>query len=206
MIAQLELEVAQLIERAQQAQVRETPATLDLPAELTRREKRVAALQQARQVIQERAREMAAAQQPQYEAKVAARKQQRDAWKKPHGKDPTPPDPTPDPKAQFNFTDPKSRIMKAGSGQHFEQACNAQAAVDEAMLIVGQPSQRRAQQQAGVGGDGRGHQPGGGAGSHSGLGRQRILQCSGGARRGTKARWHEHWQESVCGGGETFPS
>ena len=27
--------------------------------------------------------------------------------------------------------------MKAGSGQHFEQAYNAQAAVDETMLIVG---------------------------------------------------------------------
>ena len=27
--------------------------------------------------------------------------------------------------------------MKAGSGQHFEQSYNAQAAVDEAMLIVG---------------------------------------------------------------------
>ena len=138
MIAQLELEVGELMERAQQAQARETQETLDLPAELVRREKRVAALQQARQVIEERAREMAAAQQPQYEAKVAARKQQRAEGKKPRGKDPTPPDPTPDPKAQFNFTDPESRIMKAGSGPHFEQAYNAQAAVDEAMLIVGQ--------------------------------------------------------------------
>lgn len=44
----------------------------------------------------------------------------------------------PDPKAQYNFTDPDSRIMKAGSGQHFEHACNVQAAVDEQMLIVGQ--------------------------------------------------------------------
>ncbi len=138
MIAQLELEVAQLIERAQQAQARETQEPLDIPAEWVRREKRVAALQEARQVIEERAREMAAAQQPQYEAKVAARKQQRDEGKKPRGKDPTPPDPTPDPKAQFNFTDPESRIMKAGSGQHFEQAYNAQAVVDEAMLIVGE--------------------------------------------------------------------
>jgi transposase len=137
MITQLELEVQELMERAQQAQARETQETLDIPAELVRREKRVAALQQARQVIEERAREMAAAQQPQYEAKVAARKQQRDEGKKPRGKDPTPPNPTPDPKAQFNFTDPESRIMKAGSGQHFEQAYNAQAAVDEAMLIVG---------------------------------------------------------------------
>jgi len=138
MIAQLELEVAELIERAQQAQARETQETLDIPAELVRREKRVAALQQARQVIEERAREIAAAQQPQYEAKAAARQQQRDEGKKPRGKDPTPPSATPDPKAQFNFTDPESRIMKAGSGQHFEQAYNAQAAVDEAMLIVGQ--------------------------------------------------------------------
>ena len=138
MIAQLELEVTQLIERAQQAQAKETQETLDIPAELVRREKRVAALQQARQVIEERAREMAATQQPQSDAKVAARKHQRDEGKKPRGKDPRPPDPTPDPKAQFNFTDPESRIMKAGSGQHFEQAYNAQAAVDEAMLIVGQ--------------------------------------------------------------------
>ena len=138
MIAQLELEVQELLERAQQAQVRETQETLDIPAELVRREKRVAALQQARQVIEERAREMAAAQQPQDEAKAAARQQQRDAGKKPRGKDPAPPSPAPDPKAQYNFTDPESRIMKAGSGQHFEQAYNAQAAVDEAMLIVGQ--------------------------------------------------------------------
>ena len=44
----------------------------------------------------------------------------------------------PDPKAQYNFTDPESRIMKAGDGQHFEQAYNAQAAVNEQMLIVGE--------------------------------------------------------------------
>lgn len=138
MIEPLELEVQELMERAEQAQARETKETLDITAELARREKRVAALPQARQFIEERAREMAAAQQPQYEAKVATRKQQRDEGKKPRGKDPTPPDPTPDPKAQFNFTDPESRIMKAGSGPHFEQAYNAPAAVDEARLIVGQ--------------------------------------------------------------------
>ncbi|HEY5752887.1 MAG TPA: hypothetical protein VIT21_07055 [Chthoniobacterales bacterium] len=44
----------------------------------------------------------------------------------------------PGPKAQYNFTDPDSRIMKAGSGQHFEQAYNALGAVHEQMLIVGQ--------------------------------------------------------------------
>ena len=135
-IAQLELEVAELMERDQQAQARETQETLDIPAELVKREKRVAALQAARQVIEERAREMAAAQQPPYEAKVAARKQQRDEGKKPRGKDPTPPSPTPDPKAQFHFTDPESRIMKAGCGPHFAQAYNASAAVAAISAVV----------------------------------------------------------------------
>ncbi len=39
------------------------------------------------------------------------------------------PSATPEPTEQYNFTDPPSRIMKAGSGQHFEQSYNTQAAV-----------------------------------------------------------------------------
>ena len=138
LITQLELEVQELLTRAEQADPRETKETLDLPAELTRREHRLAALKQARQVIEARAKEMAAAQTESYQAKVAAREAQRAAGKKPRGKEPAPPSEVPDPKAQYNFTDPASRIMKAGSGQHFEQAFNAQAAVDEAMLILGE--------------------------------------------------------------------
>jgi len=98
----------------------------------------VAALKQAREVIEERAKELAAAQQPEYEAKQAARQAQRDVGKKPRGKEPRPPSEQPLAKAQYNFTDPQSGIMKAGNGQHFEQAYNAQAAVDQAMLIVGE--------------------------------------------------------------------
>ena len=137
MIAQLELEVQELVGRARQAENQETKEALDIPAELTRREDRKAALQQARRVIEARAKEMAAAQQADYQAKQAKRQAQREAGKKPRGPEPTPPSATPDPKAQYNFTDPQSGIMKAGSGQHFEQSYNAQAAVDEAMLVVG---------------------------------------------------------------------
>ncbi len=137
MIAQLELEVQELIQRAQQAEAQETKDGLDIPAELTRREDRKAALQQARQVIEARAKELAAAKQADYAAKQAIRQTQRDAGKKPRGPEPKAPSETPEPKAQYNFTDPQSSIMKAGSGQHFEQAYNAQAAVDQAMLIVG---------------------------------------------------------------------
>lgn len=138
LMAQLELEVSQLLERVQQAEAQERREVLDIPAELKRRESRKAALQKARQVIEERAKEIAAAQQADYQAKVAARQQERAEGKKPRGKEPQPPSTEPDPKAQYNFTDPQSRIMKAGSGQHFEQAYNAQAAVDGAMLIVGE--------------------------------------------------------------------
>jgi transposase len=137
LITQLELEVQELLTRAEQADTREAKETLDLPAELTRRDKRLAALKQARQVIEARAKEMAAAQAESYQTKVAVRQAQRDAGKKPRGKEPAPPSAVPDPKAQYNFTDPESRIMKAGNGSHFEQAYNAQAAVDGAMLIVG---------------------------------------------------------------------
>ncbi len=137
MIAQLELEVQELMQRAEQADAQEAKDGLDIPAELTRREDRKAALQQARQVIEARAQELAAAKQADYAAKQAQRQAQRDAGQKPRGPEPKPPSATPEPKAQYNFTDPQSSIMKAGSGQHFEQAYNAQAAVDGAMLIVG---------------------------------------------------------------------
>jgi len=60
--------------------------------------------------------------------------------RKPSGPPPTVPDPTraiPEPKAQRNFTDPESRIMKDGATKSFVQAYNAQAAVDgEAQVIV----------------------------------------------------------------------
>ena len=138
MIEQLELEVKELMERAEQAEAQETKETLDIPAELGRRESRKAALKQARKVIEERAKEMAIAGQADYQAKQAKRQAAQEAGKKPRGAAPTPPSETPDPKAQYNFTDPESRIMKAGNGQHFEQAYNAQAAVDEQMLIVGE--------------------------------------------------------------------
>ncbi|MGA2660323.1 MAG: transposase, partial [Verrucomicrobiota bacterium] len=61
MIEQLELEVKELMGRAEQADAKEAEETLDIPAELARREKRVGALKQARQVIEERAKEMAVA-------------------------------------------------------------------------------------------------------------------------------------------------
>jgi len=89
--------------------------------------------------MEARALVRAQAEQPEHERKVAAREAKRQAGKKPRGGEPKPPSAKPKPKDQFNFTDPESRIMKAGTGDHYEQAYNAQAAVEvESRLIVGQ--------------------------------------------------------------------
>jgi transposase len=138
LITRFQLEVAELTTRAEQADVKQAKETLDIPAELARREKRLESLKHARQIIEAQAKEMAAAKQVEHQSKVAQRQAKRDAGKKPRGPEPKAPDDKPDGKDQYNFTDPESRIMKAGNGKHFEQAYNAQAVVDEAMMIVGQ--------------------------------------------------------------------
>jgi Transposase DDE domain len=64
----------------------------------------------------------------------AAEKRAAEGRRKP-GRQAAPPSSEPDGKAQKNFTDPQSRIMKSKDG--FVQAYNAQAAVDaEAQIIV----------------------------------------------------------------------
>ena len=52
------------------------------------------------------------------------------------GKKPKEPTDDPDSKAQRNFTDPESRIMKDGASKSFEQAYNCQAAVDDKSQII----------------------------------------------------------------------
>ena len=69
-------------------------------------------------------------------AKLAARAQRATKrGKPPRGRPPTPPSDTPTDKDQVNFTDEDSRIMPAPGGG-FEQAYNAQAAVDTDSLLV----------------------------------------------------------------------
>jgi len=118
---QLTEEVEQLLAQAEAADAEDERRHGDrrgdeLPEELRRRESRLVKLQHAKKVLEQRAREKAAA-----DGKSA--EQARKA--KPADKD------------QYNFTDPESRIMKGADG--FVQGYNAQAAVEpELGLIVGQ--------------------------------------------------------------------
>ncbi len=98
----------------------------ELPKELRRREERLRKILEAKARLEAR----------QAEADRARGRSEDDDRKSPNGGRPfgrdfgTPPD-----KAQDNFTDPESRIMKTSSG--FEQCYNGQVAVDEdSQLIV----------------------------------------------------------------------
>jgi transposase len=85
----------------------------ELPEELQRRETRMARIREAKHALEERAREQA----------------------KSKGKDPEEAQPTK--KAQYNFTDPESRMLKGSDG--FLQGYNTQIAVEPVFqLIVGQ--------------------------------------------------------------------
>jgi transposase len=112
---QLKEEVKQLLaaaEAADEAEDRQYGSQRgdELPEELQRRETRLAKIKEAKKVLEQRARDKAAA-----EGRSAAEA-------KPEDKD------------QYNFTDPESRIMKGADG--IVQGYNAQAAVEPALLLI----------------------------------------------------------------------
>jgi transposase len=95
----------------------------ELPDELARRQSRLAKIQEARRMLEERARIEA--------AEEAARRQAE-------GRSPPaipPAEAVPEPKDQINFTDPESRIMKT-SNKGWDQCGNAQAVTNEHQIIL----------------------------------------------------------------------
>ena len=100
----------------------------ELPKHLNTREKRLKAIREAKKALEEEARQKKSEEQD--ERRRQAEKEGREFHPR------VDPDKTvPDPKAQRNFTDPDSRIMK-GPGKTFVQAYNGQAAVDSKNQII----------------------------------------------------------------------
>ena len=129
-------EVQELLALAEQADRADIPDGVSLPAEIKRREDRLAAMAAAKAKIEARAQERFEHEQTAYEAKIAEREAKAQAsGKKPGGKPPTPPTPGARATDQINLTDEESRIMPV-SGGGFEQCYNAQALVDTDSLLV----------------------------------------------------------------------
>jgi transposase len=105
---------------------------LDIPAEIARREHRLEVIRAAKERLEERQRQA-----------DAARGRSPDDERRPRDPDGNPKKGslykrefgTPKPKAQENFTDPESRIMKR-SGGGFDYSYNAHAAVDDTAHII----------------------------------------------------------------------
>ncbi len=134
---QLRAEVEELFLLSEQSDQREVPDGLVVREEMARREDRLARLAEAKAVLQARAGERAAAEQAEYEAKLAQRaERERTTGRRPGGRPPTPPVPGPRDGDQYNFTDPQSRIMKNPTDAAFEQDYNAQIAVDQQSLFI----------------------------------------------------------------------
>ncbi|MGH8513402.1 MAG: IS1182 family transposase, partial [Gammaproteobacteria bacterium] len=135
--AQLQVEVVELLARAEAADAEPLPEGLDIPEELARREARLKAIGEAKAEIEARAAARFVREQADYEAKVQAREEQGErTGKKPRGTPAAPPTPAPRAEDQINLTDPDSRIMPTAGGG-FEQSYNAQAAVDtDTMWVV----------------------------------------------------------------------
>lgn len=133
--AELKAQIDQLLARAKatDAAERDEPE-LDLPAEITRREARLAVIQAAKARLEARQREADAARGR--SAGDDRRPRHPDGTPKPGGNRYKREFGVPAPADQESFTDPDSRIMKhAGGG--FEQSYNAHTAVDaEHQLIV----------------------------------------------------------------------
>jgi transposase/IS5 family transposase len=105
---------------------------LDIPAEIERRQERLAAIEAAKARLEERQRQMDTLR----GRSEGDERKPKDKSGKPRGDKPYQRDfGVPPAKAQDSFTDPESRIMKRAGGG-FDYSYNAQTAVDESNHII----------------------------------------------------------------------
>lgn len=132
----LKRQVDELTALAEKADNKDRSEHIDYPAEIARRQDRREGIARAKAVIESRAAERDALTKAAHQAQLAKRAAQQAKYGKKHGGKP-PKEPPTGPRArdQVNLTDAESRIMPVAGGG-FEQAYNAQVAVDTASMLV----------------------------------------------------------------------
>ena len=135
--AELEAEVARWMSAAEALDGREDEAFgrdksgEEMPDWVGDKKKRAEKIRAAQAELEAEAKAAAAAE---AKARAEAEEKRKAEGRKKPGKPAAPPSEEPDPKAQKNFTDPESRIMKTKDG--FIQGYNAQAAVDATAQVI----------------------------------------------------------------------
>lgn len=136
-LERLQAEIDKLLESADRVDAEQDAALGsrrgdELPDELKRRQERIEKIQEAKARLEAEARARAVAEQRERDAATAQREAEGKSRK---GRPPAPIDPTPEDKAQTNFTDPDAKIMKR-SNKGFDYCFNAQAVVDSEHQII----------------------------------------------------------------------
>jgi len=135
---ELKREIDELLKRAEEADQAEDgkygkgKRGDEHPEELARRETRLKKIQEAKAALEARAKAEA---EKIRQADEEERKRRKREGEPPKPGKPSEPSETPKEKAQRNFTDPESRIMKS-SDKAYIQAYNAQAAVDHEHQVI----------------------------------------------------------------------
>ncbi len=127
------LEEAEAIDAAEDALYGKGRRGDELPEELRSRQSRLKKIKEAMESLEAEAKEQADTKR---QAIIAKEETLEKEGRKRKGKKPKEPSDRPEKKAQRNFTDPESRIMKDGATKSFEQCYNCQAAVDEESQII----------------------------------------------------------------------
>lgn len=145
-IGELDREVRELLKQARETDYAEDKrygkgkSEEDLPERLRFKEARLKKIREAKAALEAEAKAAAQVKALEVEKRLAERAEaEAETGKKIAGKPPVAPDPetaVPEARAQKNFTDPESRIMKDGASKGFEQAYNAQIVVDSATQII----------------------------------------------------------------------
>jgi transposase len=135
--ARLRQEIADMLKQAQDTDAQEDAALGsrrgdELPAELQRREQRLAVIEAAKGRLEEQARAEAQAER-QRRAEAEAERQR--TGKKRRGQEPGPLRDVPDDKAQTSFTDPELKVMKQ-SNKGWDYSGNAQVSVDATCQVI----------------------------------------------------------------------
>ena len=136
-IARREAEIEQLLKQAEQTDTEQDAALGsrrgdELPAELKRREDRLAKIRVAKARLEAEARVRADGERRRRDDEQAKREAE---GRQRRGQEPAAIDPTPADKAQTNFTDAQAKIMKQ-SNKGFDYSYNAQAVVDGQEQII----------------------------------------------------------------------
>jgi transposase len=121
---------AEAIDREEDAKFGKNRRGNELPEELQRRESRLVKIREAKQALERQAADAAAAR-----SRARSRERGEDADTEEVNTQAAAQKAVPKPKAQRNFTDPESKIMKTSDGS-FHQCYNGQAVVDDAHQVI----------------------------------------------------------------------